>query len=314
MDEPNVEWRSDIPFYLIAAAAHSALLMLNPTIQWKTPRRAIAASVPVEFVARLPAPPAPSPRLAPAPPPSKEIGRGGSPRRAVQRRWTAKPSPAAEAARQRRAARAASQAAARAAAQAAARKRRRERALAVAAAAAQQRETTAKRAAALAAEREARARRKILLAQALAQAGGPAEAAGAAEAGALPGAEAATVLAESPEPGDGTDGAADGRGTAGGGEGVSWAVEGPTGSRRALRREAPISPAWVGERGLDLTVAVRFQVLADGSIKGGAVIRKTSGYPELDRRALAALSHWRFEPAAAGGPPVWGRASFRFAR
>ena len=66
-------------------------------------------------------------------------------------------------------------------------------------------------------------------------------------------------------------------------------------------------------RNLDLTVTVRFQVLPDGSVKAGAIIQKTSGFPEIDRRALDALRRWRFEPVPSGaGPEVWGRVTFRF--
>jgi TonB family protein len=69
----------------------------------------------------------------------------------------------------------------------------------------------------------------------------------------------------------------------------------------------------VGTRGLDLTVTVRFQVLPDGSVKPGAAIQKTSGFPEIDRRALDALSRWRFEAVpSAGASEVWGRVKFRF--
>jgi TonB family protein len=79
-----------------------------------------------------------------------------------------------------------------------------------------------------------------------------------------------------------------------------------------LKRAVPSSPDWVGARGLDLTVTVRFQVLPDGTVKPGAVIRKTSGFPEIDRLALNALRKWRFESVTAGGTEVWGRVTFRF--
>ena len=71
---------------------------------------------------------------------------------------------------------------------------------------------------------------------------------------------------------------------------------------------------WVATRNLDLTVTVRFQVLPNGSVKPGAVIQKTSGFPDIDTRALKALAHWRFQPVAAksGAAEVWGRVTFRF--
>lgn len=134
-------------------------------------------------------------------------------------------------------------------------------------------------------------------------------------------AAALAETAESKDPGDAAgSGGADlldakprGGGTGPEGGGVSWSLDGPVGSRRVLRRAVPTSPDWVGTRGLDLTVTVRFQVLPDGSVKPGAVILKTSGFPEIDRRGLDALRQWRFEAApSTGGAEVWGRVTFRF--
>jgi len=149
--------------------------------------------------------------------------------------------------------------------------------------------------------------------------------AGGAGGGALAGASkasAAAALADTADvadPGDAAgeggadllDAAARGGGSGPDGSGVSWTMEGPVGSRRVLKRAAPTSPDWVGARGLDLTVTVRFQVLPDGTVKAGSVIQKTSGFPEIDKRALDALKSWRFE-AADGAPETWGRVTFRF--
>lgn len=102
-----------------------------------------------------------------------------------------------------------------------------------------------------------------------------------------------------------------GLGQGGGAGAASFSLDGPIGSRKLLRRVLPDSPEWVAQRSLDLTVAIRFQVLADGSVRTGAVIAKTSGFPDLDRRALQAIRGWRFQ-AAAGAAPVWGSVKFRF--
>lgn len=96
-------------------------------------------------------------------------------------------------------------------------------------------------------------------------------------------------------------------------EGLSWSIEGPAGNRRLLAKALPASPEWLARRGLELCVAIRFQVLADGAVRPGAVIQKTSGFPEIDRRALEALRRWRFEPAGGtGAAGIWGKATFRF--
>jgi TonB family protein len=147
--------------------------------------------------------------------------------------------------------------------------------------------------------------------------GGNAELAGARKAG------AAAALAESTDPGDaaGSGGSdlIDAKATGGGigpegGGGVSFSVDGPLGSRRILVRVSPTSPDWVATRNLTLSVTVRFQVLPNGSVKSGAVISKTSGFPDIDARAIKALSRWRFQPVTAktGGEEVWGRVTFRF--
>jgi len=64
----------------------------------------------------------------------------------------------------------------------------------------------------------------------------------------------------------------------------------------------------------DLKVRIKFQVRADGTVRG-AVIQETCGFPELDRRAVRALKSWRFEGvtgAAAQGPETIGVVTFRF--
>ena len=64
-------------------------------------------------------------------------------------------------------------------------------------------------------------------------------------------------------------------------------------------------------RGIDVFVQVKFQVQRDGRVRPGAVIKRTSGFPEVDRRALEALRRWRFAPTSGSGEP-WGVATFRF--
>jgi TonB family protein len=96
---------------------------------------------------------------------------------------------------------------------------------------------------------------------------------------------------------------------------ISWSIDGPIGTRRLLKRTLPVSPEWVSQRGLDLTVQVKFQVLEDGSVKPGAIIKVTSGFPELDRLAIDAIKLWKFESVPerdATAPQTWGVVSFRF--
>lgn len=96
---------------------------------------------------------------------------------------------------------------------------------------------------------------------------------------------------------------------------ISWSIDGPIGTRRLLKRTLPVSPEWVSQRGLDLTVQVKFQVLEDGSVKQGAIIKVTSGFPELDRLANDAIKLWKFEAVPkqpSSAPQTWGVVTFRF--
>ncbi|MFA6028734.1 MAG: TonB family protein [Elusimicrobiota bacterium] len=96
------------------------------------------------------------------------------------------------------------------------------------------------------------------------------------------------------------------------GGGVAWSLEGPVGNRRLAHREVPACPDWVSERGLDLVVQIRFQVLEDGTVQRAMAVRRTSGFPELDRVALDALGRWRFEAVRGSAPDTWGVVTFHF--
>lgn len=416
-DDLEPDWFHELPFWVVAAMAHGALLTFNPALRWGDAQRAPERVLPIEFVAAPPPAPAPAPELPPPgigqTPPTPKNGPGPVEREQVKQgaldapKPVAKPTPkpaAVKAAKKKpgntiKAAKAkpvtkakpktvaapkpvvdreavafakAAQAESarlravrvkeeRALAEGAARERReREAELARALAArkaeaarieAERREAERQERLRAAAEaRAVKARRKAELTQALAastdadealaeeappaatgggrggRGGAGTGAAGAGTgAGELAGARRATAaaaLAESDEPGtDAGSGGADlidskarggGEGPSSSGDGVSWSIDGGAGSRRLIQREVPTSPDWVGSRGLDLRVSVRFQILPDGRIKPGAVIQKTSGFAEIDRRAVQALRGWRFAPAPATKNEIWGRAVFRF--
>ncbi len=394
-DQLEPDWVYELPFYLVATIAYGVLFTLNPIMRWGGRERAPESAVPIEFVARLPAP---SPNLALAPggdgraerPPQKGPGeyrpekvKAGAVDAPVKP--APKPKPAAAKTKPKAAARVRPALDAKAVVAASILRRQRLEALkaaeiertrvarqkAAAAAEAQARRDAREKAAAqaraeaarvererqaaverarrerLAAARAAKAAKRAELSQELATMADPDEAlaqeaeaspppggrarakgvtvggkGGAALAGARKAGAAAALAdaAESADPGDAAgaggadllDARAKGGGTGPDGSGVSYSLEGPVGNRRILKRTVPTSPDWVGTRGLDLTVTVRFQVLSDGTVKPGAVIRKTSGFPEIDQRALAALRQWRFEPVPAASAEVWGRVTFHF--
>lgn len=348
-EEIEPDWFYEAPFYLTAIIAHGALLTLNPVINWGSAKRALDKVVPIEFVAEIPLPP--SLNLAPSPggdgtnaPPHHGPGQYEPAK--------AKPKPLAKPAVDARAVKFAREAQATSkrlrterdraiGRESAASTRRRDAAdraarAAVARAEAERRaEAAERRAAALVEQRRvaaeanaARTAKRAELSSALATMADPDEALEAAPVppasgrGSTRKAAAAAALAESADPGDAAgDGGVDlldskarGGGIGPESDGVHWSVDGPVGNRRILTRVSPTSPDWVAIRNLDLTVTIRFHVLPDGSVAPGAVISKTSGFPEIDRLALDALRRWRFQsvPDKAGTPEVWGRVTFRF--
>ncbi|MBI4386790.1 MAG: TonB family protein [Elusimicrobia bacterium] len=118
-------------------------------------------------------------------------------------------------------------------------------------------------------------------------------------------------------PTGGVSSAAGGGGPGGIGSGngpISWSLSGPAGNRRLLKRILPACPEWVSRRGLDLTVQLKFRVLEDGSVKGGVLILRTSGFPALDRIAIDAIRQWRFNGVGSekDATETWGAVKFRF--
>lgn len=321
-------WARELPFLILAALLHAGVLSSLPGYRPRELRP--GAAVAVDFVAELPKPPAPpSPELAPAAPapkpqpkpePTPQPAKRKAPRRAL--------SPEQIQARREAAERRREQARLRAEALAAARAEKLE---------AQRREREARleaqrlaREAALRAKQEAAAaaaRQRAALKSALAQIKDPDEkladvpadpdslASGKAAIAAGP-----TLAPAAAGPGDplydvqrdGYD--PPGGKLKGGGAGTAWSIAGPAGNRRLLRQRLPRAPQWVSERGLELSVTIRFEVLPDGGVRAGAVTRKTSGFPEVDRAAVEAVRSWRFERLAPGTKtePVWGDVTFRF--
>ena len=294
------DWRRDIPFLLVAAVLHGALFAGNPTWRWGASLgRTAEQLIPVEFVA------APARAELAVPPPSQ----------ADKDQPAAVPAPAAEAAKPKPKTKPKAVAALkRTSAKRLARQQGQEaRAKALAerkAASALRRQQALAYSKSLTAQRDARARKQEDISRALAQLVDPDEKLSDAlnspdaPAAAAEAALAAPEAAAQDEPAE--------RPLAGSGD--SWSLEGPAGARRIVSRVLPESPDWVSQRGLELSVQVRFSVLADGAVASGVVVKKTSGFPEIDRRAVEAIRRWRFEkaPAAAGAPAAWGSVRFKF--
>ena len=89
-------------------------------------------------------------------------------------------------------------------------------------------------------------------------------------------------------------------------------LSGPLSSRKVLKSAVPQYPGWAHARNIEADVVLRFTVGEDGLVKEGAVVARTSGYPELDQQALLALKEWRFSIAAPGSKDQWGEITFRY--
>ncbi len=98
----------------------------------------------------------------------------------------------------------------------------------------------------------------------------------------------------------------------GGGAGTAWSIAGPAANRRPVRQRLPRPPRRLGEQ--DISLMVRFEVLPDGTVRRGAAVRKSSGFPEVDRAALDAIQSWRFErlPPGVDAGPAWGDVKLKF--
>jgi len=72
-----------------------------------------------------------------------------------------------------------------------------------------------------------------------------------------------------------------------------------------LHNPKPVYPALARRLGEEGTVVLQVRVSANGLVDSVS-IRRTSGYPELDRAALSAVRQWTFTPASRAGRPVAG--------
>ena len=65
----------------------------------------------------------------------------------------------------------------------------------------------------------------------------------------------------------------------------------------------PVYPADLAKHGVGGMVMLQMRVSATGLVTN-IHISRTSGYPELDAAALAAVSHWKYSPGTVDGVPV----------
>ncbi len=72
-------------------------------------------------------------------------------------------------------------------------------------------------------------------------------------------------------------------------------IVGPLANRKIKYSEPPEFPEWARKEGVEATVILKFTVLPGGKVKDNILVQKTTGYKELDRLAMEALSNWVFD-------------------
>ena len=72
-------------------------------------------------------------------------------------------------------------------------------------------------------------------------------------------------------------------------------ITGELANRKILVQKLPVYPSWAQAQGITATVALEFTVTPDGNVlPDNVIVKRTSGYDDLDNRAIEALKQWKF--------------------
>jgi TonB family protein len=96
---------------------------------------------------------------------------------------------------------------------------------------------------------------------------------------------------------------------------IGYIVAGPLKGRQIVAKVLPEYPEWARARGLsDVEITMRIEVTPDGTVRTNVMLDRSSGYPQWDQIAMAALGRWQFAPLAADARPEiqWGEITFIF--
>ena len=79
------------------------------------------------------------------------------------------------------------------------------------------------------------------------------------------------------------------------------------------RNPKPLYPRIARRKGYEGIVVLKVEILPDGRV-GETLVKKSSGYPVLDRSALKTVKQWRFVPAKRGEDRkrMWAEIPIRF--
>ena len=95
------------------------------------------------------------------------------------------------------------------------------------------------------------------------------------------------------------------------GEKKAIELSGPISNRKILKYTLPVYPQWAKDQGIAADVTLEFFVTAEGKVGEKIKIQRTSGYSELDQRALESLRAWAFEPLESS-QNQWGFVTLRY--
>ncbi|MCK5242918.1 TonB family protein, partial [bacterium] len=80
----------------------------------------------------------------------------------------------------------------------------------------------------------------------------------------------------------------------------TFQIFGPLKNRRRIKIFLPRYPRWAEEQGIECSVSFHLFVLPDGRVKNNLYMEQSSGYSEIDKLALTALSKFQFVPLGSG--------------
>jgi TonB family protein len=110
-----------------------------------------------------------------------------------------------------------------------------------------------------------------------------------------------------------------GGGGSGGGSGAGgrapYEITGALSGRKIMHQVLPPYPEWAREKGLFALVSIEFSVFHNGQVNvSSMLVKKSSGYIQLDTLVQEALAKWRFEPLDASqyGKEQKGTITFKF--
>ncbi len=78
-------------------------------------------------------------------------------------------------------------------------------------------------------------------------------------------------------------------------------ITGALANREIVKKIIPPFPPWAKRQGVGATIALRFTVMENGTVKENVIIERTSGSSQWDQMVIAALKNWKFAALTTSG-------------